>query len=517
MEYPTGGYSEFEYEAHAYSKRLETRSQDGFIPQLYDVTGQCGGVRIKKIVDFEDNSSTQPINVKAYKYVNNYNVIGGGSSSGILLKWPRYVLGYQNFSSGGFGTEYGYIRSNPIGKNLMENLHIAYSEVAEVTNGNGYIVTKYRDFITNGDKGTSSDVAGDTGNVNNNSFYRWKPFELHYVDAQPAGLAKNYVGYYLNDTSIERGKPWCVKVHDVEGALQKETLYEYNEDPNRFDLFTTKLHLTGLYVQANKLYHYSDFLTKTIEKNYLDNGMVTTVESREYDQDIKKMIGNTVVTTDNNVLHNDYDYLFLPNQHLSLLDGTASFRNNLLTSKSEYQYGDEDDVATANKYYVKEIKSSKFSPILDGEGTKVTVHRYDAKGNPLEVSKENDVHTCYVWGYQEFLPIAKIENATYSEIEGFVDNLHALSNADSNRTIGYGTAGEGALRQALDNLRNEPTLSNALITTYTHDPLIGVTSVTNPQGNVVYYDYDGLERLISVKDKNGKKLTKNEYNHKPQN
>ena len=37
ITYPTGGYSTFEYEEHSYGKRLECRSVNDFVPQLYDV------------------------------------------------------------------------------------------------------------------------------------------------------------------------------------------------------------------------------------------------------------------------------------------------------------------------------------------------------------------------------------------------------------------------------------------------------------------------------------------------
>ena len=57
-------------------------------------------------------------------------------------------------------------------------------------------------------------------------------------------------------------------------------------------------------------------------------------------------------------------------------------------------------------------------------------------------------------------------------------------------------------------------LSNSMITTYTYDPLIGVTSITDPRGNVVYYDYDDFHRLQFVKDRDGNVVSKTEYNYK---
>lgn len=54
----------------------------------------------------------------------------------------------------------------------------------------------------------------------------------------------------------------------------------------------------------------------------------------------------------------------------------------------------------------------------------------------------------------------------------------------------------------------------SLMTSYTYDPLIGVTSITDPRGRTVYYHYDAFNRLEQVKDHEGNILNKNEYNYK---
>ena len=61
---------------------------------------------------------------------------------------------------------------------------------------------------------------------------------------------------------------------------------------------------------------------------------------------------------------------------------------------------------------------------------RVVYHDYDDKGNPLEVSKKDDTRVVYIWGYQQTLPIAKIENASYADVSSYVGNLQTLSNAD---------------------------------------------------------------------------------------
>jgi len=53
-----------------------------------------------------------------------------------------------------------------------------------------------------------------------------------------------------------------------------------------------------------------------------------------------------------------------------------------------------------------------------------------------------------------------------------------------------------------------------MVTTYTYDPLIGVTSVTDPRGYTMYYEYDEFQRLEFVKDEDGNIYSENQYNYK---
>ena len=147
---------------------------------------------------------------------------------------------------------------------------------------------------------------------------------------------------------------------------------------------------------------------------------------------------------------------------------------------------------------------------------RVIYNRYDTVDDiskPVEVSKVDGSLITYVWGYEGVLPIAKIEHASYDQVSSFVDDLKTKSNADNDRTQGY-TGKEGALRQALDNLRD--ALPNAMVTTYTYDPLIGMTSMTDPKGYTIYYTYDPENRLDEIKDAEGHLISKNQYHYKNQ-
>jgi YD repeat-containing protein len=66
-----------------------------------------------------------------------------------------------------------------------------------------------------------------------------------------------------------------------------------------------------------------------------------------------------------------------------------------------------------------------------------------------------------------------------------------------------------------DEIRFYP--KGAQLTTYTYDPLIGVTSVTDANGNTTYYNYDSFSRLQLIRDNNNDILKGYEYRYKIMN
>lgn len=61
-----------------------------------------------------------------------------------------------------------------------------------------------------------------------------------------------------------------------------------------------------------------------------------------------------------------------------------------------------------------------------------------------------------------------------------------------------------------DDIRLYP--SDSQISTFTHEPLVGISSVTDTNGSTTFYEYDWLGRLITVKDKDGNIIEHYQYN-----
>jgi YD repeat-containing protein len=64
----------------------------------------------------------------------------------------------------------------------------------------------------------------------------------------------------------------------------------------------------------------------------------------------------------------------------------------------------------------------------------------------------------------------------------------------------------------IDNIRIRPADSE--MTTYTFDPVVGITSVSDPSHVTTYYSYDAFGRLSAIKDSDSKTVKSYEYHYK---
>jgi hypothetical protein len=79
----------------------------------------------------------------------------------------------------------------------------------------------------------------------------------------------------------------------------------------------------------------------------------------------------------------------------------------LYRTRTEYRDWFEDGTVLAPEF----MKTQK------GDGgpleTRIAYYQYATNGNPIELSRENDMRISYIWDYGSMLPIAEIANATY--------------------------------------------------------------------------------------------------------
>src|SRR5690606_24220119 len=195
-------------------------------------------------------------------------------------------------------------------------------------------------------------------------------------------------------------------------------------------------------------------------------------------------IGEEITTSDGTVLKTDYSFVFnkpsLSNAEIDLLNKNALY----LPLRTELYEGGELLSSRYTQYNNTKWPGLNLpDSILYGKGynewePRIIFHDYHPEGKIKEVSKGHGACLFYIWGYNGQYPIAKIEKSTLTGITAaqqvLIDLAVDASNNDSDQVS------ENALRTELADLRNG--FPGSHVTTYTYDPLIGITSFIDSKG-----------------------------------
>jgi YD repeat-containing protein len=179
---------------------------------------------------------------------------------------------------------------------------------------------------------------------------------------------------------------------------------------------------------------------------------------------------------------------------------------------------------------------------------------FDDRGNICQVHSNEKTVTSYIWGYKKLYPIAQAINALSKDIfyTGFEEDGNSAAGdcktGRKSRTTSYSksltgltngkyllsywkktsgvwssvitpvTVSTGAytisLTGQIDDVRFHPEA--AQMSTYTYDPLVGVTSITDAKGLIMKYEYDASGRLSLIKDLNGHIVKQFQYHYNSQ-
>jgi YD repeat-containing protein len=307
----------------------------------------------------------------------------------------------------------------------------------------------------------------------------------------------------------------------------------------------------------------SRVLSQKVTKNYGTDGSVVSTTTNYYYDNLNHMFPTRIenITSTNDSRRKKINY---PQEMvLAGKDPTGIYNSMVIANIVSPSIEITDSLnttqlfKTTNSYALfngslKEPQSIIVQNKSNTAETRLQYLSYDTKGNLQTVTKDDGPKACYQWGYNGQYPIAMATNATGNDIyyEGFEDGK-GNSLADDSRTGHYSHT--GAFSKALTGLDNGPytltywqksggtwtlvttaaTVSSASysislnaqiddvcfypataqMTTYNYDPLIGVTSQTDPNNRTIYYQYDAFNRLIVIRDKDNNVLKKICYNY----
>jgi len=260
-------------------------------------------------------------------------------------------------------------------------------------------------------------------------------------------------------------------------------------------------------------------LIKSEKTEYFPDGKkLITIDRHEYNtQDYPLKTSST--TPDNTINETSYKYsvekgnLYLINKNiLSIPLETETKKDGITISKIESVYPISQSEAIAKTSGLALPYQVNSTDLQNTASTEVTYDKYDSKGNLQQYTTKDGIPTTIIWGYNQTQPIAKVVGATLRDIpQPLVTAIVNASDLDA-----ANSSNEPALITTLDDFRKNSNMANYQITTYTYDPLIGVTSITPPSGIREVYIYDAANRLKEIRENSatGKLLKEFKYNYK---
>ena len=507
--YPVKGYSIFNYELNnannLFTNYNSLNITDGKGVRLADQTNyDYNGIELEKTkFIYEEGNSTNPLDL--FKNINT-NFIGS-----IITSSDIPIINASSYNFNVFSTN---STSNYSVSALSSGDYIGYKKV-----------TKIQVDKNNIEKGRV---------ISNYSFNADNNYKL-WNDQLPVSIPSTQAW------GIESGKLLSRFIMDGNMKILKSISNQYDTNYSKayygtiFSPISKYINLCGtqlgtsvsptIYGSLSVVAHYPVFskeslLSKTIEQEYPDNIKIETTTDFRYNENHNIILKSTKYA--------DQDYAF--NQSTQY----AKDKNNIkLIEANMINIPLKETQSLASSYTSKEVfynATDHYNPTsvisygqyMNGQSaaqTEFTYDKYDNKGNVLQYSEKGIKPVTIIWGYNQTQPIVKIEGITYTELAnklGFTStntgylNLDIVSKSNNDKDIPT----EQLLITSLDSFRNQTILKGYPITTYTYNPLIGVTSITPPSGIREIYRYDTANRLESIKDVDGNILKEYQYQYK---
>jgi YD repeat-containing protein len=537
IQYPTGGYSIFEYEPHMVSNMVGI----GRSVLVDPITTTPGGLRIKKIKNYSSNGVFA--DSKAYYYTSDFSPNNrNATSSGRLSFTPQYYwsLGLNRF----------YSMSRP----GIWDIDLFTSESGSEANYNQSPGVEYH-FVTECKEGINGNILGYTTYTFTsyrrieNLFNSFDTFPIRTLNGDPP--YNNILNGDLEGSDITprlpfasnakmRGKIESIEVFDETGTLKKSTDYVYSKQ-NVHTLRDLHLWISPIFPDMSEdncfafggtvLRTFYAYLPSVVYETHYENGnSITKKTYYTYNKENKiiseKVVFNETSDGEGNIVE-DYikkKYIYtgdLFRQYASQYDSeqimfvlqelyTHMLYNYIYTFPIEIQTIRNDHVISSDVYdyssgFLQSIYLSKHykldtsTPLTDYEPAKIVsglvtpdercsqqaeFECYNQYGKPNSITT-NSSKTAYFWAYAGRYPTIMVEGVSMQEIIAtkIIESV-VLSYLTDVYVEEFGIC--DAIKQ---------TFPNAQITTYTYKPLIGMTSKTDPNGFTTYYDYDAFGRL----------------------
>lgn len=478
--YPTGGYSDIDYEGNSASMLFERSMYDA--PDfINNTTGQTvGGIRVRSVRNYSNGEHWDI----SYSYSTT-----NGVSSGILFQMPRYgtSLGYyreMTFYNSDWGLSTTNARiiatgyTDECNKGMLRDPFIGYSLVRAFYEDGSE--TRYRfsgpdDYMDDYLDSYAVDAVHYTKTVESLR-------DSIVCDNGGKEMAAKAVLPPTVDRKNMRGLLLEKKELDADGILQSRIVNHYREIVG----FSTRSCFNNLvsFAMIRQTWKCPQ-LDWTTEEKYEHDGdyAITTRKVYDYNENGQKAKESTYSPTDTTTTR--YLYYHEANNYNSLQDCPAHLRQ-ALAAVAQTRTDDSGTYLLQTERYTYNVASGNPRPV------RIDTYSTDS---PQPVSFFASLFAAPA-GYKQ-----KTINLTYDA------SSHRLLRADlpggAYLTYTWDTAGKHILSKTVNDSRNSWT--------YTWKDDIGLTNLTDPTGQGEYYSYDSHNRLCRTDDHAYRKVTEWEY------
>jgi len=543
IQYPTGGYTKFEYEPHEFYGTTPSE-----VIKNNPVLEKGGGLRVKSVKTRADEVSPEIIRI--YKYGKNENRKGHATAIPSLETFisERYYYSEGDCvyctdlsCPGGFNNcdEYSY-RITTIGRYssymsfLQFNTPIWYDTVTEYTDKEKTIYTnEYTPdevFELNQSHvlyrgGTTQNFPSKIINAYKN-LYDQSPIQNQVKHFMWDEIANNYKlaeANYYNYTEpcfSDQLESLFVDRFVIRTGKSGYPFLDFRIQDGPCNLISIK----NYFFKTYRIPQCKKKLAQHIKVTYQGTDSVVQMIEHDYvkhDNRILNLRSTITSTADRDIVKEE---LLYPYDNLSELNSEQKqyvpdmISKNLISSPVRYKQWKKEYVSSTNFTLSnqKTIQYKLFSNNLvlpekvyfktsnKPEELRIQYHNYDAYGNPISISKDNNTNLVYIWGYRGLYPIAEINNVTYQQVSDALGTSVPESFSSSYNPD----------MMKINSLRNHETLKESFLTTYKYKPMVGMIQSTDPSGISTNYEYDQHGRLIYIRDDDLNYLEAYKYNYK---
>ena len=473
IQYPTGGVSVLEYEQNRYDRYWDNAAKG-----VVEGTGYAGGLRIKKITDFEDSTRSKLQAKREYTYFN-----------GELQALPRHY--WKDWETYANHTNHIKVKITSFYSQSIIPLtnsfgqHIGYSDVWETFADGTRKEYHYSNFSNFGDSLFVMSLM-DTPQLTSpydercdRSYGRGKLLSLVTKDGM--GKIWNIKRYRYRSDDVESNFVLASNAAVCHGSGDLDTPPYMYFTGGVYKIYYPKFDVVSVldstcygdsFICDSTFYQKSDYpLNMTLD--YPHKGFMRICKSETTNRGgMTKKVEYTYPTSSmNSSLCNSTACAEFFNPVIS----TETIYNGHSVKKEKTLYG----MYPPTGHYMPQSKSEVFTG--DVEQVKITYNNYTASGLLSQYTPQGEPPIRLYWNAKDRLMAQSQGNIS------FVFN----KDAESPHAVLMMNNGQSAFHQP-----------NTLTSTYVYDQQGNLKGMASGQGNTTYYGYDNFNRLSSVTDLN---------------